>query len=106
MGWATDPTVRTTTSDITASITQTQGNGALTSEVNEVGTVANPNDTVTLPLAAQGLECMVINNGANTLQIFPALGDDLGLGVDIATTLALGSNVNFVAYDATNWEIV
>lgn len=95
---------RGTTAGITASVTQTQGNGALTTEVNEVSVVANVNDTVTLPTAAVGWELRIINNGANTLQIFPASGDNLGAGVDTATTLASGSNVIFVAFDATNWE--
>ena len=90
---------------ITASTTQTQGEGALTSEINEVSTVANTNDTVTLPTAVAGLRCVVLNNGANTLQIFPASGDNInGLGVDTATTAASGDNINFIAYDSTNWE--
>ena len=91
---------------LTASVTQTQGNGALTADVNEIATVANTNDTVTLPTAVAGLKIVIINNGANTLQIFPASGDNLGSGADTATTLANGSNVVFVAFDATNWEIV
>jgi len=93
-----------TIAGITASVTQTQGNGPLTATLNEVSTVANVNDTVTLPTAAAGAEAYIANNGANTLQIFPASGDDLGAGVDTATTLASGSNIHFIAYDVTNWE--
>lgn len=95
-----------TTASITASTTQTQGQGQLGAIVNEVSTVANANDTVTLLSAAAGLQCIVINNGANTLQIFPSSGDNLGAGVNTATTLAAGSNVRYVAYDSTNWEAV
>lgn len=91
---------------LTASTTQSQGQGALTAEINEVATVANANDVVTLPLAVAGLTIAIINNGANTLQIFPALGDNLGAGVDASTTLAAGSNVVFAAYNVTNWEII
>jgi hypothetical protein len=94
-----------TTAGITASVTQTQGNGALTTEVNEVATVANTNDTVTLPTAAVGWRVKIINNGANVLQIFPASGDDLGNGTDNATTLGVGLTVEFTAYDATNWRV-
>ena len=94
------------TAGITASTTQSQGQGALTSEVNEVATVANASDVVTLPTAVAGLRVIIINNGANTLQIFPASGDDLGAGVDTSTTLASGSNVDLAAYDATNWETI
>lgn len=68
--------------------------------------MANANDTVTLPTAVTGLRIVVINNGANTLRIFPASGDNLGAGVDTATTLASGSNVVYQAYDATNWESI
>ena len=92
-----------TVAGITASTTQSQGQGALTADVNEVSTVANTNDTVTLPAASKGSICMVINNGANTLQIFPASGDNLGAGVDTATTLAASNNVTYKSYDATNW---
>lgn len=97
---------RKVTAGITASTTQTQGQGALTSDVNEVATVANSSDTVTLPTAAAGMAVVIINNGANTLQVFPAASDNLGAGVDTATTLAAGANVQYVAYDATNWETV
>ncbi len=90
---------------LTASTTQTQVGGlALTTEINEVSTVANTDDTVTLPTAVTGIRCLVINNGANQLQIFPASGDDLGAGVDTATTVSAGSKIEFLAWDATNWQ--
>jgi hypothetical protein len=92
---------------ITASTTQAQGEGVLFSEINEVSICATTNDTVTLPSAVAGLRCVVINNGANTLQIFPAADDNINsLGVDVATTAASGDNINFVAYDSTNWEAI
>ena len=91
---------------ITASVTQTQGNGALTAQTNEISVCANPSDTVTLPTAVAGLRIVVMNNGANTLQIFPASGDNLGVGVDTSTTLQSGEVVFFEAYDTTNWKII
>jgi hypothetical protein len=95
---------RITTAGITASTTQTQGNGALTSDVNQIAVCANANDTVTLPPARAGLEVIVINSDpANTLQVFPASGNDLGAGVDTATTQATGITNRYVAYDTTNW---
>ncbi len=94
------------TAGVTASTTQSQGQGPITAEITEVSTVANVNDTVTAPGAVTGRLFRVFNNGANTLQIFPKSGDDLGSGVDTAVTLAAGSNVTFVAFDATNWESV
>lgn len=93
-----------TTAGITASTTQTQGEGALTSQVNEVSTVANDNDTVTLPAAVPGREICIINNGANTLQIFPDSGDNLGKGVDVSATLATNEVVHYTAHDASNWK--
>lgn len=97
---------RDTNAGLTASTTQTQGQGPLTAEINEVSTVANTNDTVTLVTAFTGQCQIIINNGANTLRIFPASGDNLGAGVDTATTLASGANVKFCAYNATNWESI
>lgn len=92
-----------TTTGITASTTQSQGQGALTTELNEISTCANTNDTVTLQAASAGKSQIVINNGAQTLQIFPASGDDLGAGVDTSTTLTAGSSAWFIAYDGTNY---
>lgn len=100
------PLRRSVSAALTASTTQTQGQGALTKDINEVSTCANANDTVTLPSALAGRHCLVINNGAQTLQVFPASGDDLGAGVDTSTTITSGSRKLFIAYDATNWEPV
>jgi len=95
-----------TSGAITASTTQTQGNGALTATVNNVSVCANTNDTVTLPTASAGRIVYVFNNGAQTLKIFPASGDNLGAGADTAKTLAAAKQSMFVAYDATNWQPV
>jgi len=59
-----------------------------------------------LPSAVAGMVVTVINNGANTLGIFPASGDDNGSGVDTVTNLASGSNVTFAAIDVTTWEAI
>ncbi len=88
---------------LTASTTQTQGSGALTSNINEMSTVANANDTVTLPAAAEGFETAVINNGANTLQVFPASGDNLGNGLNLPTTIEAGTEKEFFGVDDTKW---
>ena len=95
--------------ELTASTTQTQGGGlALTAEVNEISTCANADDTVVLPTAVAGLKIVLLNNGVQQMRIFPASADNLGAGVDTAdaTALAAGSNRVYVAYDATNWEII
>ncbi len=93
-----------TVSTITASTSQSQGNGALTAHLNEVSIVANDLDTVTLPAAAIGNEVIVINNGANRLQVFPANSDDAGNGVDSAVVLAVGAHLNLHSFNATTWH--
>ena len=92
-----------TTSGMTASTTQTQGNGALTSMINEISTVGSMNDTVTLPTAVAGRRIVIINNASNDLRIFPASGDNLGTGVNIAVVLQHNQVVTYSAYDTTNW---
>ena len=101
----TDSVRESVTSGITASTTQAQGNGPLTTTVNEVSDVANPLDVVTLRTAVTGDLQEVINNGGNTLQIFPFLGDDLGQGANLSTTLGVGETVVFRAFDATTWNV-
>jgi hypothetical protein len=90
---------------ITASATQTQGEQVLISSRNEIATVANTNDVVTMPPAVEGREVLIRNNGVNTLQIYPSSGDDLGSGVDTSVTLAINTTVVFEAYNSTNWII-
>lgn len=99
-----------TTSGVTASTSQSQGNGAISvtsgkvNVIHEVSTCANADDTVTLPSAAAGLTVLLINNGVETLQVFPASGDNLGEGVDTSTTIESDGAMTFVAYDSTNWR--
>lgn len=96
------------TSAIVASTTQTQaGATVLAAAVNEVGTVANNNDTVRLPTLVIGRQVIVINNGVNILQIFPPTSGTINGGaVNASTTAASGSNIIFVAVDSVNWEAV
>lgn len=46
------------------------GAPALNSFSNEITVVANANDSVQLPPAKSGLRIMVLNSGANSLQVF------------------------------------
>ncbi len=94
---------RCLTTAIIASTTQTQGQGSLTKDYNDVTTVANANDTVTLPVAYASRYCLVKNSGANILKVFPATGDDLGNGVNASTTLNPGQLFCWFAVDNTNW---
>lgn len=96
-------------SSVAAAVTAagtTQGTAtALTKDINNVSTVGS-GLSVRLPSASAGRVCTVINNGLNTLNIFPASLDNLGTGVDTVTTLNAGSNRTFVAIDSTNWEVI
>jgi len=93
--------------DITASTTQTQGNGQLTANLNEVSTVANTDDTVTLPVAEEGRVVIVMNNGANTLQIFPTSGADIQTaGVNISIKLPANESIQFMGFSDLEWHIV
>ena len=98
--------IHSTEITITASTTQTQGQQPLTKDINEISYVTNANDVVTMQPAQAGLRIVIINNGSNTLQIFPASGDNLGVGVDTSVTLASGSNIEYVSYNTTNWETI
>jgi len=89
---------------VTASVTQTQGQQALVGELVVVTTVANANDVVTLPAASIGAKIKVINQGANTLQVFPASGDDIdGGATDASVTIAPSTSSTFQAIDAASW---
>src|ERR1700732_4436972 len=68
---------------ITAFATGGQTNATqLTSVVNRITVVATAGDSVKLPAAAAGLDVLVINHGANALQVFGAGTDQID---DVAT---------------------
>lgn len=96
----------TVDTNLTASTTQAQGQNPLTKDFNNVTTVANANDVVTMPDAVAGMEISIRNSGANILQIFPASGDDLGAGVDASVTLAVGSLIRYITFDTTTWYAI
>jgi hypothetical protein len=90
---------------LTASTTQTQGQGALTHQINQISVCAHDNDTVTLPTAVAGMMIAVINEGAHTLQIFPASGDQIGSGAaNASTTLATLHNAYWVCHGTGHWN--
>lgn len=97
-------TLNNTEINITASTTQTQGQQPLTKNWNEIRTVVNANDVVTLPSAIPGFICGTHNSGANTLQIFPASGDRINIAaVDASALVAAGGDLILVASDADRW---
>jgi len=104
--------LRTTSVDLTASTTQTQAGGLLLiAEINDISVIANDNDAVTLPSlpSSRSLTVFIINDdatGGNTLQIFPALGDNLGAGLNTSITLEVNESLVFTGTDETEWHVV
>lgn len=89
---------------ISAGTTQTQaGATALTKVINDVTTVTTADDGVKLLTAVAGVKQTVYNNGANRLKVYPNTSDNLGEGVDTATTIEAGHFGVFTAKDTTNW---
>lgn len=95
----------------TVGITAASGGGqsaatALTSEYNFVSTVAVAADSVRLPelnVNLVGIRVVVANDGANSVNIFPTLGQDASGGTNTAVALAASGRASFVAKTATAW---
>lgn len=62
----------------------------LTAQTSRVTTVVAPGDSVVLPASLPGLELVVINRGANPMQVF-------GAGTDTINDVAAGSGVSQMA---------
>ncbi len=78
---------------------------ALTSELNFVTTVASSGDSVKLPVSALGKRVIVVNDGANAMDIFPASGGTIdALSANAAYSLAAGSVREFLGKSATLWR--
>jgi hypothetical protein len=91
----------------TANTGSVQGNNAITSFLYEIATCANEGDAVTLPAAAAGLMVVVVNNGAESADVFPASGDKIdGASANVAYALASATNTIFICQDATDWDTV
>ena len=82
------------------------GGLTLTSNVNEVSTVAAATHLCVMPPAFAGERVTVINNGANSMRLYPFLDDDLGAGVNTLTDLAADANITYIAYNSVNWVAV
>ena len=69
----------------------------LDSGYNVITTVATGGDSVKLtPAVRVGTISVIKNDGANACDVFPAIGDDLGLGVNVPFPLAAASVVSFM----------
>ena len=89
----------------TANTGSVQGNNPITTEFYEIATCANAGDACTLPTAVAGQLVIVVNNGANSADIFPASGDKIdGGSANAAFSLAAGANALFICQDGTDWD--
>jgi len=100
----------TSTDSITAGTTQTQaGATALTTVYNQVTTCANFLDGVALPSATAGAnKCVIINAGANAVQVWPANGSSetiAGGSADAADVAPLwpGEQREYSCVDGIDW---
>jgi hypothetical protein len=77
----------------------------ITATTTRVSTVATANDSLTLPKATGGLRYKVINKGANSMNVFPFLGDQINvLGVNTAFALAATKSVDFISTGSGQWD--
>ena len=84
-----------------------QGNAAAVAEGFTLVSAADGTKGVILPTAVGGAVCVIKNNVAQTLEVYPNTTDEINaLGADTAITLANSVSAMFVAYDATNWYTV
>lgn len=59
---------------------------------------------VKLPAAVAGMQCIVKNNAAAILKLYPASGDAINaLSADAALSMAANTSALLVAYDGTTW---
>ena len=77
----------------------------LTNWVSEVATVATAADSVVLPAAQEGALFWVINMGAASMNIFPAVGDQISIlaaatvqAINLPVALASGAATGLVCY--------
>lgn len=72
---------------------------------NEVTVVATAGDSVKLPAAVTGANVIVKNDGANTLDLYPATGDTIDDGsANAAIQVPPGVTVQLTGINTTNWE--
>src|SRR5690348_6895794 len=77
----------------------------LTGQVNKVSTVATAADSVLLPVAVAGHERIVINAGANSMNVYPNTGDAINaLSANAAFAMAAGKTGHFYATDTGHWH--
>lgn len=84
--------------------TNAQGQGALTNDYNVITTAASSPSGVTLPTATVGRRVVVVNKGANSVNVYPASGAAIDAGgANAAVALPVGGKIVFDASSTTQW---
>lgn len=92
-----------TSAGVTAG-TNSQGQGALTSDYNVITTTASNPSGVTLPTATAGRKVIVVNKGTNTVNVYPVLGGTIdALSINASIALPVNGVLEFNAASATLW---
>lgn len=77
----------------------------LTPGFNTVSTVVTTGDSVILPANVAGQSVTVTNTSANSLNVFPAVGDTINaLGVNASIAVAAAATTIFLGVSPTNWR--
>jgi len=110
--FGTSPTLNTpslsgetfsTSNNVTAG-TNTQGQGALTTDLNVITTAAAAPSGVTLPTATLGRRIVIVNKGANIINVYPATGGSIdALAANAAIAIPVNGLLEFNASSATQW---
>jgi hypothetical protein len=103
----TTPTLSGETFSTSATVTagsNAQGQGALTSDYNVITTAASNPSGVTLPTATVGRRIVVVNKGANAINIYPASGAAIdALTANLSINLPANNVMIFNAASTTAW---
>jgi hypothetical protein len=84
--------------------TNAQGQGALTKDINVITTASNSPSGATLPTATAGRKIIIVNKGANIVNVYPASGAAIdALAANASVALAVGGWIEFDASSTTQW---
>jgi hypothetical protein len=81
----------------------------LTKDINNITSITTNNSGVALPSAIPGMDILILNNAASTLNVFPANGasDQINsLGANNAYTLSANNKARFVATTDSQWYTI
>lgn len=75
--------------------------------VTRFTTVDLSHNSTTLPASVAGMQATIINAGANPLNIYPALGDQIdALGINAPLVLAAGKSAQLTCAIAGEWNAI